>query len=274
MRNASSAATLFVASIALVSTAAAGPKEQAAREAAEYIVRKFSGEAIERGATQLTARLESLAVRYGDDVFTAARKIGPRAITALESAGDDGVRMAALLAREGDKALWVVENPARMALARYGDDAAEAMIKHKSIAEPLVSQFKEPAAAALNHLNGQNARRLAEMAADGDLAKLGHTRQLFDTVAKYGDRAMKFIWDNKGALMVGTAAAAFFADPQPFLDGTRDLASVGLEKFVTPVGRDIAQRTDWTWLGIAAIVTLAVCGLIKFYIRARFKEAV
>src|SRR5438270_311241 len=83
--------------------------------------------------------------------------------------------------------------------------AAEAMLKHKSLAEPLIAKFEMPAARAMDVLSGQNARRLAMMADDGELAALGQTPALLETVAKYGDRAMDFVWRNKGSLAVGAA---------------------------------------------------------------------
>jgi hypothetical protein len=52
------------------------------------------------------------------------------------------------------------------------DEATEALIRHPGIAEPVIEGFGKPAAAAMNGLNGQNARRLAMMVDDGSLAKI------------------------------------------------------------------------------------------------------
>src|SRR5689334_8767276 len=99
----------------------AGPKTKAAQEAAEYVIGKFGKEAAEQGAETLATKLETLAVKNGDEVIEAARKIGPRAVVAVEEAGEQGSKIASLLAREGDKALWIAENPQRVKLlAEYG----------------------------------------------------------------------------------------------------------------------------------------------------------
>ena len=110
--------------------------------------------------------------------------------------------------------------------ARYGDDAAEAMLKHKGIAAPLIERYRAPAATMLRNLDPRNGRRLSMLMDEGFLTRTGKADELLAVCGQYGDRAADFIWRNKGALLVGTALAAFLQDPDPFLDGTRDLASL------------------------------------------------
>lgn len=250
----------------------AGAKSKAAQEAAEYVMRKFGKQAAQEGAEKLAARIESLAAKYGDNVARAARKGGPRALRAIEKSGQYGSQAAELLARRGDEALWIVENPQRLKLlASYGDDAAEAMLKHKGLAEPLLTSFKQPAGKALAALDGQNARRLSMLAESGELAKIGRSDALLDVIGRFGDRGMNFVWRNKKTLAVGAALAAFLADPQPFIDGTSQLA----ENFVRPVaesvGGEIARRANWTWLGVAAIAAAAAYLALKFLVRERLR---
>lgn len=256
----------------IAAPASAGAKSKAAQEAAEYVIRKFGRQAAEEGAEKLAARIESLAAKYGDDVARAARKGGPRALRAIEKSGQYGSQTAELLARRGDEALWIVENPQRLKLlASYGDDAAEAMLKHKGLAEPLLTSFKQPAGKALAALDGQNARRLSMLAESGELAKIGRSDALLDVIGRFGDRGMNFVWRNKKTLAVGAALAAFLADPQPFIDGTSQLA----ENFVRPVaesvGGEIARRANWTWLGVAAIAAAAAYLALKFLVRERLR---
>lgn len=236
----------------------AGVPTQAAREAAEYLLSKFGKEAVKEGAEKLAGRIESLAVRHGDDALVAIRKAGPAAIKALEEAGEHAPAAIRLLAREGDKALWIVDEPARLAIfAKYGDDAASAMLKHKALAEPLIREFQAPAAAALNSMGGQNARRLAMMANEGELAAIGQTDRLLGVITKYGDRAMEFIWRHKGKLAATAALAAFLADPEPFLEGTRQLAEVVVDDFARPIAQEVAheaaRKVNWNWLALAVV---------------------
>ena len=121
-----------------------------ARELVEFVSRRFGKEVAEEGSEVLTRKVESLLVKYGDDVGEAVRKVGPRSIQLLDDAAAEGVQQSArLLAKHGDEAIWVVGNQSRRAIAaKLGDDAAEAMIKHGEIAEPVLEMAGQSAAAA------------------------------------------------------------------------------------------------------------------------------
>ena len=92
------------------------------------------------------------------------------------------------------------------------------------------------------------------MMEQGELVKIGRSSELMNVVAKFGDSAMTFVWNNKGALLVGTALAAFLADPEPFINGTLDLANVAANAAIEPIAKEIGVRTNWT----TAILVLAI----------------
>ena len=109
------------------------------------------------------------------------------------------------------------------------------------------------------------------LAADGHLEKLGHTPELLEVIARYGDRAMTFVWEHKEALAVATTLTAFLGDPELFINGTKDLAKVGIESIGKPLAEvpvtvakdsanEIAKSTNWTLLFGAPV--LVVCGLV------------
>ncbi|HVX13820.1 MAG TPA: hypothetical protein VHC22_21740 [Pirellulales bacterium] len=252
----------------------AGVTSKIAKEAAEYVLRKFGREAEEQGLQTLTRNIEKLGVKYGDDAVTAVKKVGPRAFSLIDEAGDKGVDAIRLLAQYGDDAAWVVAKPNRLALfGKYGDEAAEAMIKQGRIAEPLIESIGTPAAGALKVVSTQNGRRLAIMAEDGTLAKIGRTDELLRVVGKYGDRAMNFVWRNKGTLALGAALTAFLADPQPFLDGTVELTKTATESIAKPLAAEIGRSADWTLVlpALAAVAALLI-GL-KAWLRHRLTMA-
>lgn len=231
-------------------------KAALARELVEFVTRKFSKEVAEEGSEVLTRKVESLLVKYGDDVAEAVRKVGPRSIKLLDDAAAEGVQQSArLLAKHGDEAIWVVGNQSRRAIAsKLGDDAAEAMIKHGEIAEPVLEMAGQSAALAMRNLSTKSGRQIKMMLDDGELVKIGRTTELLSIVGKYGDSAMSFVWKNKGALLVGTALAAFIADPEPFIQGTKDLATVAANVAIEPIAKEIGAKTNWT----TAICALAV----------------
>jgi hypothetical protein len=242
-------------------------KAKAAREAAEYLMRKFGKEAAEEGVEKLTLRLEKAAAKYGDEVFDATRKVGPRALRLLDDAAEHAPEAARLLSRYGDEAVYLASRKTGLALVkRFGDDAAESIIKHGEIAEPLLTNFGAPAARALKTVGSRNARRIAMMAKDGDFAKIGRTEELLNVVEKYGDKAADFIWRHKGSLAVAAVLTGFLADPKPFIEGTKDLVEIVGETAVQPLAEapkelatEAAKRTNWTVVGLAAIV---VTGLL------------
>lgn len=227
----------------------AGVTSKAAKEAAEFVLRKFGKEAEAHGLQTLTKRIESLGLKYGDDALAAVKKVGPRALNYIDEAGETGLQSAKLLAHYGDDAVWIVRKQSRLAMfSKYGDDAARAMMKHGQIAEPLITSLGKPAATALRSVSPRNARRLAMMAEDGTLAGIGRTEALLAVIGKYGDRAMAFVWRNKGALAVAGALAAFLANPEPFIDGTVELTKAAGESIVKPLATEIGRGTNWTFV--------------------------
>ena len=258
---------LGLAVLAIVAPLAEAVPTKAIQEAVEYVSKKFAADVGQESAETLSARLATLAGKHGDDAIAAFRKVGPRAFHVVEQAGKHADGAVKLMARHGDDALYVLDNPQRMSLfARYGDEAAEAMIRHKGLAAPLIEKFREPAFRALNALDGQNARRLAMLADEGTLAKIGQADKLMGVIEKYGNRAADFIWRNKGTLAVGAALTAFLKDPQPFIDGTRDLATVAgqpVADAVKETARESARSTNWTMVWIAALVLAALMLLIR-----------
>jgi hypothetical protein len=257
---------VFVVATGASSPASAVPAK-AVQEAVEYVSKKFAAEVGQESAETLSAKLTNLAARHGDEAVAAFRKVGPRAFRVAEEAGEHAGAAVKLMARHGDEALWVLRDPQRMTLlAKYGDEAAEAMIRHKGVAASLIEQFHAPAAKALNALDGQNARRLAMLADEGTLAKLGRTDALMAVIEKNGNRAADFVWRNKGSLTVAAALTAFLYDPQPFIDGTRNLATVAgqpVADAVKETARQSALHTNWTAVWITALVIAALLIILR-----------
>jgi hypothetical protein len=233
--------------------ATAGGVATAAREAAEFVMKKLGGKAAQEGAEALAGRIASAAARHGDDVLAAVRKVGPRALSLADEAGENAPRLMRLLARHGDDAMRVAGHPQGMALlSRYGDDVAEVLIKHQGIAEPVLASLGTPAVKAMGAVGARGGRRLAILAQGGELAAIGRTPELLAVVARHGDRAMDFIWRHKAVLAGGAALTAFLAKPEPFLSGASQLVGTVAESTVKPavvaagnVAREAAGFVRW-----------------------------
>jgi len=253
----------LLALILLPTLAEAGVRTKAIQEAIEFAGKKFGKEVAEEGVERLSSRMMQLAARHGDDVVAAAfKRVGPRAGKIVGEAGEHGGVALRLLAKHGDDALPLVTKAASLkAVARFGDDAATALLKHGSVGESLVEQFAKEGVEALGKVSPQNGRRLAMMAAEGQLKP-----DLVSVVSRYGDTACDFIWRNKGALAVGTAMTAFVAAPEQFFDGTAQLTEIVADAAVKPladipkvVAAEAAANTNWNlvWLALGALAGLA-----------------
>ena len=237
--------------------AAAGVRSQAAREGAEYILRKFSQEVGQETVETLTEKLTRLGVRHGDEAIDALRRVGPRGFRIIADAGEHAADAVQLLTKFGDEAAWMLSQPKGMAyFLKYGDDGVRALITHRAVAEPIVERFGAPAVRALTPLSPQNGRRLAILVEEGAVIQGSQAAEVLKVIAQGGDQAMEFIWKHKGALTVSAVLATFLTQPALFIDGTRDLAEV-VTRPVTEAGKEVAgeigRRTNWTVVMVAAM---------------------
>jgi hypothetical protein len=260
----------FVALVLVPRAAMAGARGALVREAAACIMRKFGKEAGKGGTEILARKLDKLVARHGIDAVEAARRVGPSAVMLIEEAGEHSAVAAHLLARRSEQAVALVTSRKSMALvARHGDLAAEALLKHPGVATPVIEALGEPGVRAFNALNKREGRRLAQLLEEGWFSQTGRVADVLAVVERFGDRALDFLWRHKGALAVASVLAAFLTDPEAFLNGARQLGQRAGEKaqetLVGSLGEissnaaDVAvQRaywTRWAFVGLIGIVT-------------------
>ena len=259
----------FLATICLPASAQAGVTTKAINETVEYLSKKFGKEMAETTVETVTKKVEVLAAKYGDNVvLDAAKKVGPQALKYADQAGDLAGDSLRIMARYGDNAIRVVSNPQALQLAaKYGDNATEAIIKHgPDMMAPVLSKYGDDAARAMSKLNQQEAIELATKITDGQLAKLAEPKKILNVIGQYGDNAMVFINKHWKALAVGTVCVAFVNDPEPFINGTKELvvgsADVVARNIVKPISDSVAGGVNWNiFLGIVAVGVLGLIGL-------------
>lgn len=219
-----------------ISPLQAGVPGKIVAETVEFLLKPLGREAVERTASTLPRRVETLVAAHGDEALVALRKGGLPALEAAEQSGSQAPIVIKLFADYGEKAVWVVSKPRSLAIfVRHGDDAARALTKHGSaVVEPL-ENFGVPALKAAAALDSRNARRLAMLADDPLLKSSGRAEAIFSVLKKGGDRAMDFVWRNKAALAVSSVLTAFLLNPEPFIDGTIALTETVILQ--TPVPR-------------------------------------
>jgi hypothetical protein len=230
-------------------------KTKAIQETAELVMAKFGSRA---GLPTLIRELETFTARYGEEALAAVRRVGPEAMVLVEKAGTNGQRAAGLLARFGEEgASCVLRRPKAMEqFIRFGDDAAVALVKHPGIGEPLIDRGGLSAVKALGGVTPRDGRRLA-MLMDGEIGKLPGSEKLLDVVAKYGQRACDFAWENKLLLASGAVMAAFLANPEPFLNGSATLMKSAGEVAIQPLTAGIGKNTNWTVIGVVLVLAIA-----------------
>jgi hypothetical protein len=145
---------------------------------------------------------------------------------------------------------------------RYGDTAAKVLVAHPGIADPLVERSGMSAVKALSTLAPRDGRRLA-MLMEGELGKLPGSEKLCDVIAKYGQKACDFVWQNQATLAVGAALTAFISNPEAFMNGTATLVKSAGEVSAKPLAEGIARGTNWTPVILAVVVVGGVIVAVK-----------
>jgi len=258
---------LLLAFLLCVTPVRADYRTRAATELAESLIARFGAKA-GRSVSALAQRIESLAIRHGEETLIAVRKVGPSALGLIEAAGADGAKAVRVMALYGEQgAARVLSQPAAMRqYLRLGESAADVLVKHPGVAEALVEKGGMPAVRALENLTPQNGRRLA-MVLEGDLAQVGQHPELLEVIGKHGNAAMEFIWSNKGSLAVGAGLTAFVLHPEPFLSGVKDISKVVGESAIRPLAevpgvavKGIVESVNWT------LVILIVAAGVALYV--------
>src|SRR5439155_10907996 len=120
------------------------------------------------------------------------------------------------------------------------------MIRHPGVGRDLLAQFGgQVLRTRLTTESVVTLNRLAE-----PIRTSGRAPEILAVIEKFGDRACDFLWRNKGTIFLASVLAAFLHDPQPYLDGVKQL----VVQPATQVAQDAVGRTNWTLVVIVVVV--------------------
>lgn len=172
------------------------------------------------------------------------KAFGSTAKNASQEGAEQILRKAATVtvSKAGQEAAEAVAKQAGAVAIGHSEDALKAIATHgAAVTGPLLKNFGDDGAKALMKLSPANARRMAVIA--DELAARGRGADWVGVVAKGGDRAAQWIWDNKATIGVASAAAAFLANPEPFLNASVRVASKGIETAGEHVARPLIETS-------------------------------
>src|SRR5262245_23326556 len=234
----------------------------AARRAAREVVEAFGREAVEAAEPRVLRLIEA----HGEDVATVLRKVGPPGVQAMERFGAPGLKILSRWGDDGLRLLAVEGESAVAALARYGDNAVDLMVRHPGVGRDLLSRFGEHA--LRSRLTTESVVTLNRLAPE--IGASGRTAEIFAVIEKFGDRACEFLWRNKGTIFIAGMLAAFLHDPQPYLDGVKQL----VVQPASEVARDAAGHTNWTVVVIVGMLIASAWAGIRWGLVSRRPRAV
>jgi len=216
----------------------------AIRKIAREIVESFGREALE-GAEPRVARLVE---EYGDDAVRALRRAGPSGVGTLERFGAAGARLVSRWGEEGVRLLAVEGEGAASLAARYGDEAVGFMLRHPGAGRELLGRVGAQALRTpLSTESVVTLNRLAE-----PIRNSGRATEILGVVERFGDRTCSFLWRNKGTVFATAVLVSFLADPQPYLDGVRQL----VVQPVADLAGEAVRRTHWTTIGCVLVLAI------------------
>jgi hypothetical protein len=244
--------------------AQSGAVRQAARELARFLESRFAREVAEEGVERLEPRLARMIAERGDEAVLAVRRVGPGiGLRAIETHGATAARFLARWGDDGARALAAEGDDVLRLWARHGDDAMAAILRHPGSGARIVETLGPAGARASQALSERGAVQLAGVA-DG-VRRSGRAADVLRVVERFGDRACDFLWRNKGAVFGAALLAAFLADPEPYLDGLKQLVVEPAKE----LGLEAARRADWTTIIVASLVLLAMWAGLKTALRRR-----
>lgn len=179
---------------------------EGSEEVIEYVARKFGIDLGEEAGRRFAQEAGEFLARHGDEGTRLLRAAGPDMLEATAKYSDEVIRMCKPLA--DDAAHWAARNiDVSIAVFRqYGDDGVAALCRHQGIGSEALDFLGTRGAGMLSELPPVQCQKLvtlSRMATDQAERTL-----LSETILKYGDDVVEFLWRHKFKIAAGVGVYA------------------------------------------------------------------
>lgn len=211
--------------------------------------------------------IQHYSAKYGSDAAPFLRQTGDLGVKALEKTGVHAPSVIKLHKKYGDEAHWLISSDARLAhIAKHGEAAGEAMIKHPGVAEKMLNAMGAESITALNKLSSTGAQRFAMAEKSGVFTATNQSKNLLSVIETYGDKAMKFIWENKLPLTYVAVLTSFLHEPETYFSGAKQLV---VEPLSQSIIEPITHSVPWGIIVSVLLFFMFLPWLVKRFYSAK-----
>ena len=257
------------------SSALAGPTA----ELAEWMVKqgaKFTDDVAGKGAHELTAELEQLSAKAGDDVVEQlVKRGGPGALRSVRELGDHAPDAARLIAKHGPAGKLVVEQGQAAAVdvfRQFGDDGVRVMTQQgATTGGKMLTVYGKSLAESAEKLSAENMAHLRHWLPEVEKATPAWRSAFGDKLRQGGDDFV--VWVHKRWKEVATTGGLTIAAITAYKlgDGAADTMQKVGDKAVELMPNPAKDPVGWAmwWLPAIALVVIVATAWVT---RSTLKE--
>lgn len=217
----------------------AGVTTKAIQEIIEVVEKTAQKKLTAKISSEFAQDIEKIVSKYGSQSIPFIKSFGKEGIKILENIDEfAGKKIIKLFEKIGNDTYYIINDATKLKLfLKYGDDAAEILLKFPGIADDIIQEFGAKGLKALQNItNREDAAKLALILSETNAKKW--TDEIFEIIEKFGQKGLDFIWKNKGKLFLAGVGYSFFNNPEPYINGMTTLVG---DKVIEPIIKVI----DW-----------------------------
>lgn len=234
-------------------------------------IARVSGKTVDDvAATALGKRALLVRTKHGDEAFQFIQKNGRGSLIAIEKAGEFAPDIIRLHKKIGKKAFYLAETKRGQTLImQLGDEVAEPITKLGKKSYPLLEDFGAKAVPLLKKCDDVDVKKLNILKKHNVISQTSEGAAILDICGKYGKKGIDYVYANKKKLLTMAVLTTFITDPEPYINGVKDLGSIAITNVAAPVAQEAAKSIHWNlWIG----VIILILGLVTFFAVKRKKQ--